>query len=48
MTRELTQIVNLVNSKNEKIENICYKEVHKLKLVRKIAITALFLILKVL
>ena len=32
MTSELTQIVNLVKSKNEKIENICYKEVHKIKI----------------
>ena len=32
MTTELTQIKNLVNSKDEKIENICYKEVHKIKL----------------
>ena len=31
MTSELTQIVNLVKSKNEKVENICYKEVHKIK-----------------
>ena len=30
MTSELTQIVNLVKSKNEKAENICYKEVHKI------------------
>ena len=28
MTSELTQIVNLVKSKNEKIENICYEEVY--------------------
>ena len=32
MTSELTQIVNLVKSKNEKIENICYKEVNKIKI----------------
>ena len=32
MTTELTQITNLVKSKNEKIENICYKEVHKIKI----------------
>ena len=32
MTTELTQITNLVKSKNEKVENICYKEVHKIKL----------------
>ena len=31
MTSELIQIVNLVKSKNEKVENICYKEVHKIK-----------------
>ena len=30
MTSELTQIVNLVKSKNEKVENISYKEVHKI------------------
>ena len=32
MTSELTQITNLIKSKNEKAENICYKEVHKIKL----------------
>ena len=32
MTSELTQIVNLVKSKNEKVENICYKEVHKINI----------------
>ena len=32
MTIELSQIINLVKSKNEKVENICYKEVHKIKL----------------
>ena len=32
MTNELTQIVNLVKSKNEKVENICYKEVQKIKI----------------
>ena len=32
MTSELTQIVNLVKSKNEKVENIYYKEVHKIKI----------------
>ena len=30
MTSELTQIVNLIKSKNEKVENTCYKEVHKI------------------
>ena len=35
MTSELTQIVSLVNSKNEKIENICYKEVHKIKITKE-------------
>ena len=35
MTTELTQIINLVKSKNEKIENICYKEVHKIKLDKR-------------
>ena len=32
MTNEFNQIVNLVKSKNEKIEHISYKEVYKLKL----------------
>ena len=32
MTSELNHIVNLIKSKNEKVENICYKEVHKIKL----------------
>ena len=32
MTSELTQIVNLVKSKNEKIENISYKEVYKIEI----------------
>ena len=32
MTSELTQIVNLVKSKNEKVENIYFKEVHKIKI----------------
>ena len=32
MTSELTHITNLIKSKNEKVENICYKEVHKIKL----------------
>ena len=32
MTSELNQIMNLVKSKNEKVENISYKEVNKLKL----------------
>ena len=31
MTPELTQITNLIKSKSEKVENICYKEVHKIK-----------------
>ena len=35
MTRELNQIVNLIKSKNEKIENICCKEVHKIKISKK-------------
>ena len=35
MTTELTQITNLVKSKNEKVENICYKEVHKIKLDKR-------------
>ena len=32
MTTELNQIIDLVKSKNEKVENISYKEVNKLKL----------------
>ena len=32
MTAELNQIINLVKSKNEKVENISYKEVNKLEL----------------
>ena len=35
MTTQLTQITNLVKSKNEKIENICYKEVHKIKISKE-------------
>ena len=32
MSNEFKQIINLVKSKNEKVENISYKEVYKLKL----------------
>ena len=32
MTNEFNQIINLVKSKNEKVEHISYKEVYKLKL----------------
>ena len=32
MTAEFNQIINLVKSKNEKVENISYKKVNKLKL----------------
>ena len=32
MTNEFNQIINLVKSKNEKVEDISYKEVYKLKL----------------
>ena len=32
MTSELNNITNLIKSKNEKVENIYYKEVHKIKL----------------
>ena len=35
MTTELTQIINLVKSKNEKIENISYKEVCKIKISKE-------------
>ena len=32
MSNEFNQIINLVKSKNEKFENISYKEIYKLKL----------------
>ena len=32
MANEFNQIINLVKSKNEIVENISYKEVYKLKL----------------
>ena len=32
MTSELTQSINLVKSKNQKVKNICYKEVHKIEI----------------
>ena len=35
MTTELTRITNLTKSKSEKVENICYKEVHKIKLDKR-------------
>ena len=35
MTTELTQITNLAKSKNEKVENISYKEVHKIKISKE-------------
>ena len=35
MTTELTQITNFIKSKSEKVENICYKEVHKIKLDKR-------------
>ena len=35
MTSELNNITNLIKSKNEKVENICYKEVHKIKLDKR-------------
>ena len=35
MTYELNHIVNLIKSKNEKVENICYKEVHRIKLDKR-------------
>ena len=35
MTSELNQIVNLIKSKNEKVENICNKEVHKIKISKE-------------
>ena len=35
MTSELHHIINLIKSENEKVENICYKEVHKIKLEKR-------------
>ena len=35
MPSELNHIINLIKSKNEKVENICYKEVHKIKLEKR-------------
>ena len=35
MTSELKQITNLIKSKSEKLENICYKEIHKIKLEKR-------------
>ena len=35
MASELTHITNLIKSKNKKVENICYKEVHKIKLDKR-------------
>ena len=35
MTTEVTQIANLIKSKNEKVENICYEEVHKIKISKE-------------
>ena len=35
MTSEQTNITNLIKSKSEKVENICYKEVHKIKLEKR-------------
>ena len=35
MINELTQITNLIKSKNEKIEDICYRQVHKIKLDKR-------------
>ena len=35
MTGELTQITNLIKSKSGKVENICHKGVHKIKLDKR-------------
>ena len=35
MNSELTQITNLIKSKSEKVGNICYKKVHKIKLDKR-------------
>ena len=35
MTSELNNIANLIKSKNEKGENICYKEVHRIKIEKR-------------
>ena len=35
MTTQLTQIKNLIKSKNEKIESISYRKVHKIKISKE-------------
>ena len=35
MTSELNQTTSLTRSKNEKVENICYKEAHRIKLDKR-------------
>ena len=47
MTSELTQIVNLVKSKNEKVESIFYKQAHKIRLDKRDGNNPIVLILKV-
>ena len=47
MTSVLTHITNLIKSKNEKVENIYYKEVHKIKLEKRDGNNPIVLILKV-
>ena len=46
MTSELTQIVNLVKSKNEKMRIFIIKRYTKLKQIKKTVILSLLLILK--
>ena len=38
MNSEFNQIINLVKSKNEKVEHISYKELHKFNSILKITI----------
>ena len=47
MTTELTQITNLIKPKNEKVGNICYKEVYKIKISKENSDNPIFLIQKV-
>ena len=35
MTTELNNITNLIKIKSEKVENICYKEVHRIKIEKR-------------
>ena len=35
MTSELNNITNLIKMKSEKVENICHKEVHRIKIEKR-------------